>query len=57
VDPLLDWEGDKPTVLALREIGAGLVDDKMVRRREESDAQKAAAKAFEVVEENPFADD
>jgi len=57
VEPLLDWEQDKPTVLALREIAAGLVDDKMVRHREEKDAEKAAARAFEVVEENPFADD
>ena len=25
-DPLLPWENDKPTVMALREIAAGLVD-------------------------------
>ncbi len=25
-EPLVDWENDKPTVVALREIAAGLVD-------------------------------
>ncbi len=30
VEPLLEWENDKPTVMALREIAEGLVDDKVV---------------------------
>ena len=30
VDPLLPWENDKPTVMALREIAEGLVDDQIV---------------------------
>jgi DNA-directed RNA polymerase subunit omega len=30
VDPLLPWENDKPTVMALREIAEGLVDDQAV---------------------------
>ncbi|MCB1868880.1 MAG: DNA-directed RNA polymerase subunit omega [Gammaproteobacteria bacterium] len=30
VDPLLPWENDKPTVVALREIAAGLVDNSVV---------------------------
>ena len=25
-DPLVDWENDKPTLVALREIEAGLLD-------------------------------
>jgi len=29
-DPLLEWENDKPTVLALREIAQGLVDEQSV---------------------------
>jgi len=33
VDPLLPWENDKPTVVALREIAAGLVDDAVVTER------------------------
>ncbi len=37
VDPLLPWENDKPTVVALREIAAGLVDDETVAPREEVD--------------------
>ncbi|MES9855822.1 MAG: DNA-directed RNA polymerase subunit omega [Sedimenticola sp.] len=30
VDPLLPWENDKPTVMALREIAEGLVDDNVL---------------------------
>ena len=30
MDPLLPWENDKPTVMALREIAEGLVDDSVV---------------------------
>jgi len=30
VDPLLPWENDKPTVMALREIAEGLVDDAVI---------------------------
>lgn len=30
VDPLVPWENDKPTVVALREIAEGLVDDETV---------------------------
>jgi len=30
VEPLLPWENDKPTVMALREIAEGLVDDQSV---------------------------
>ncbi len=30
VEPLLEWENDKPTVMALREIAEGLVDDQVV---------------------------
>jgi len=29
-DPMLEWENDKPTVLALREIAKGLVDQATV---------------------------
>ena len=34
VDPLLPWENDKPTVVALREIAAGLVDNATVAERQ-----------------------
>jgi len=33
VDPLLPWENDKPTVVALREIAEGLVDQAVVVER------------------------
>ncbi|VAX11476.1 DNA-directed RNA polymerase omega subunit [hydrothermal vent metagenome] len=35
VDPLLPWKNDKPTVMALREIAEGLVDDNTVNPPEE----------------------
>ncbi len=35
VDPLLPWENDKPTVVALREIAEGLVDDATINPPEE----------------------
>ncbi len=35
VEPLLDWENDKPTVMALREIAAGLINEQVVAPREE----------------------
>jgi len=38
VDPLLPWEKDKPTVMALREIASGLVSESIVA---EEDARAA----------------
>lgn len=35
VDPLLPWENDKPTVMALREIAAGLVDNQFIKVRDQ----------------------
>ncbi|HEC16672.1 MAG TPA: DNA-directed RNA polymerase subunit omega [Sedimenticola sp.] len=35
VDPLLPWENDKPTVMALREIAEGLVDDSTIQAPKE----------------------
>ncbi|MDE1463580.1 DNA-directed RNA polymerase subunit omega [Spartinivicinus poritis] len=33
-DALLDWENDKPTVMALREISAGLIKPDMLEEQE-----------------------
>lgn len=33
-DPLLPWENDKPTVMALREIEAGLIDASILTEKE-----------------------
>ena len=33
-EPFLDWENDKPTVVALREIAAGLVNDDVIKQEE-----------------------
>jgi DNA-directed RNA polymerase subunit omega len=37
VEPMLPWENDKPTVMALREIAEGLVDDDVVNPPQEID--------------------
>ncbi len=39
-DPKVDWENDKATVVALREIADGLIDPKQIERedREDDDA-------------------
>jgi len=33
-EPFLDWENDKPTVVALREIAAGLIDNDVIKQEE-----------------------
>ena len=49
-EPLLPLENDKVTVIALREIAAGLVDDKFVEGTERAAEAAAAAAAAEVFE-------
>jgi len=46
-EPLVEWENDKPTVVALREIEEGLVDEEMME----------AALAQPVEEDLPFDED
>ena len=52
VEPLLPWDNDKPTVVALREIAAGLITNETVEAQEEKsesiDDELAAALAQEV---------
>ncbi len=43
VEPLVDWDGDKPTVVALREIAEGLVTDETIDKVETSSADDIAA--------------
>jgi DNA-directed RNA polymerase subunit omega len=45
VEPLLPWQNDKPTVLALREIADGLVKPETL-----AEADRAAADAAEALE-------
>ena len=33
-EPFVDWENDKPTVVALREIAEGLIDYDVIKREE-----------------------
>ncbi|MCW8943231.1 MAG: DNA-directed RNA polymerase subunit omega [Sedimenticola sp.] len=42
VAPLLGWENDKATVVALREIAAGLVDDDVVAPKADPEADMGA---------------
>jgi DNA-directed RNA polymerase subunit omega len=52
VDPLVPWENDKPTVVALREIAEGLISEETVAEPEEKtdsiDDELAAALAGEL---------
>jgi len=52
VEPLLPWENDKPTVMALREIAEGLITPDILTEPEESeesiDDELAAALAGEL---------
>lgn len=46
--PLVEWENDKPTVVALREISEGLITTKILddmERREKAEADQEAAVA------------
>lgn len=57
VEPLLPWEGDKPTVMALREIAEGLVSNSTVEEPEAAedsiDDELAAALAGELSVDAP----
>lgn len=33
-EPFVDWENDKPTVVALREIAAGLINNDIIKEQE-----------------------
>jgi DNA-directed RNA polymerase subunit omega len=50
-EPLVEWENDKPTVVALREISEGLISrdilDNIERREQEAAEQEAAEAAAE----------
>ncbi|MGD8236849.1 MAG: DNA-directed RNA polymerase subunit omega [Chromatiales bacterium] len=35
VDPLIPWENDKPTVVALREIAEGLITEEVIEEQEQ----------------------
>ena len=35
VDPLVPWENDKPTVVALREIAEGLITEQVIEEQEQ----------------------
>ncbi|MCG6861238.1 MAG: DNA-directed RNA polymerase subunit omega [Chromatiaceae bacterium] len=48
VDPLLPWENDKPTVMALREIAAGILSAETIAEaeQEEEDTPKSVEQAL-----------
>jgi len=53
-EALLDWENDKPTVVALREIADGLVNEAMVQ--EEAAADEEEQLAADEAEQAPAAE-
>ena len=46
MDPMVEEEGDKPTVIALREIAAGFVNADILTRVEELDPEEELAEAM-----------
>ncbi len=46
-EPLVEWDNDKPTVLALREIAGGLVDPKALDIPDEDDLLPESESAIE----------
>ena len=55
-DPYVEWESDKPTVVALREIAEGYVDQSILTRKAEPKEYRDSA-AFHSAFNNPPADD
>jgi DNA-directed RNA polymerase subunit omega len=61
--PLVDWENDKPTVVALREIAGGLINADMLEQEaaaemvEEAAAEAAEAQPDPAAEIRPDADE
>ncbi len=59
-EAMVSWENDKPTVVALREIGAGKISHKILEKmanderlaREAAEAEAAALEAAEFAERN-----
>jgi DNA-directed RNA polymerase subunit omega len=53
-EPLVDWENDKPTVVALREISEGKISNEIMDQaiaQERAQREAAAAEAAEMEEE------
>jgi DNA-directed RNA polymerase subunit omega len=47
VEPLLPWQNDKPTVMALREVAAGVLSPEVLEEQEpEEDATKTLEQAL-----------
>jgi len=51
-EPLVEWENDKPTVVALREIAAGLVDKAILNETESSVATEELIGGVEISQED-----
>jgi DNA-directed RNA polymerase subunit omega len=59
VAPMLPWENDKATVVALREIAAGLVDDQVVAPKANAEVDMSSLEdnfgSDDLVEDQAFA--
>ncbi len=53
-DPKVEWDNDKPTVVALREIAAGLVDAEFVAQEDLVEEEPLFAAAFEEEANEPL---
>ena len=59
VEPLIDnhESGDKPTVLALREIAARMIDNELINKVEKAERERAEREALEWAAAEVVADD
>lgn len=50
--PLVDWENDKPTVVALREIAAGLIDKSILEENVPASTEEEVVGGVEISQED-----
>ncbi|MEM9303977.1 MAG: DNA-directed RNA polymerase subunit omega [Pseudomonadota bacterium] len=48
-EPMLPWENDKPTVVALREIADGMIDARTLAELEQAEREQEAAEELAAV--------
>ena len=48
-EPMLPWENDKPTVVALREIAEGMIDARTLAELEQAEREQEAAEELAAV--------
>jgi DNA-directed RNA polymerase subunit omega len=52
-EPLVEWENDKPTVIALREIAAGLINREILEALEQPEEELLSSEEAELLLSGP----